>query len=61
MLKYYGLLPVVRLLRSLWNMNAIWSSRQLPGAREDNMRRAVEIVRARVSRGPTADRKDFWV
>ncbi|POS69537.1 hypothetical protein DHEL01_v212070 [Diaporthe helianthi] len=24
------------------------------------MRRAIEVVRARISRGPTAERKDFW-
>lgn len=60
MLKYYGLLPVARLLKSLAN-KIFTRSTGRAGAREDNMRRAVEVVRARISRGPTADRKDFWV
>ncbi|KAH8765545.1 putative benzoate 4-monooxygenase cytochrome P450, partial [Diaporthe sp. PMI_573] len=60
MLKYYGLLPFARISRSLWTMKSISSAGRVVGAREENMRRAVEVVRGRVSRGPTADRKDFW-
>lgn len=60
MLKYYGLLPAARLLKYIGNQIFIRSTGRV-GAREDNMRRAVEVVRARISRGPTADRKDFWV
>jgi hypothetical protein len=61
MLKYYGLLPLVQLWRSLRTKRlGFFTGREL-SAREENMKRAVEVVRRRVSRGPTADRKDFWV
>lgn len=61
MLKYYQLLPVAQLLKLIWNKIPSWATGPSVGAREENMRRAVEVVRARTSRGPTADRKDFWV
>jgi cytochrome P450 len=53
MLRYYGLF-FVRSLLPLLGLGGV------AGSRAANMRRAVETVRARIARGPTADRKDFW-
>ncbi|KAI7789082.1 benzoate 4-monooxygenase cytochrome P450 [Diaporthe eres] len=60
MLRYYGLLSVARFLKTIWKRLSTRPHGEVLGAREENMRRAVEVVRARISRGPTADRKDFW-
>lgn len=53
MLRYYGIL-FVRSLLPLLGLGGV------AGSRAANMRRAIETVRARIARGPTADRKDFW-
>lgn len=53
MLRYYGILFIRSLLPLL-------GLRGVAGSRAANMRRAVETVQARIARGPTADRKDFW-
>ena len=53
MMQYYGLLFLRPVL-------SLFSKKGVAGARASNMRRATETVKDRVSRGPTADRKDFW-
>lgn len=53
MLRYYGILFLRPLLSLL-------EPRGVAGARAANMRRVVQTVRARIARGPTAERRDFW-
>ncbi|KAG8408382.1 hypothetical protein J3459_017854 [Metarhizium acridum] len=53
MLRYYR----VMFLRPLF---ALLGPSNMAGSRAANMRRAAETVRARLARGPTADRKDVW-
>ncbi|KHN94880.1 Cytochrome P450 [Metarhizium album ARSEF 1941] len=53
MLRYYRIM----FLRPL---SALLGPSSTGGSRAANMRRAAETVRARLARGPTADRKDIW-
>lgn len=56
MLRYYRvpgrLIPFI--------LGCIVPGQGVAGSRAANMRRAIETVKSRIARGPTADRRDFW-
>lgn len=52
MMKYYR----VTFLAPLFAMLGLFNN----GSRATNMKRAMQTVKARIARGPTSDRRDFW-
>lgn len=52
-MKYYG-------IPTLGSLLSLLGERGVAGSRAVNMRSATETVKSRISRGPTADRKDIW-